>query len=283
MIVYYAMGGGLGHLTRGRAVLDHLFPGREAALLTTSPHAADARVTGGRRVIAPPANATKDRAALRAWLAGALPELAPGVVVLDAFPAGVLGEWCGLAIPEGIELWHAARLLRWDAYRRRLDAPAPRLARTFVLEPLGRRHRKFLRTHSSTVENLFLPPSPDSRLQTPDSRLQGYWLVVHSGPAPETAALVRHAEDLRRVEDPSAELLVATPARDRDAVAVVPHARFVDANPAAALFPHAARIVTACGFNAFRETRAFADKHVFVPFPRALDDQFRRAARRGRP
>lgn len=276
MILYYAPGGGLGHLTRGRAVLEALGLASGAAFLTASPYADDARVTGGARVIRLPGAMTRDRDALRAWLARELAALAPRVIALDAFPAGVLGEWCGLAAPAGAELWHVARLLRWDAYRARMDGPAPRFARTFVLEPLARRHRRFLARHSATMERLVLPSPPRTVGEG------GYWLVVHSGPARETAALARHADVLRRAEDPGAPLIVATRAFDDAVAAAAPGARHVDAYPASALFPGAARIVTAGGFNALRETRAYRDRHVAVPFPRALDDQFRRAARRGR-
>jgi len=45
VIVYYAIGGGLGHLVRARAVL-HTLGVADAVLVTASPFAKDARVTG---------------------------------------------------------------------------------------------------------------------------------------------------------------------------------------------------------------------------------------------
>ena len=52
MILYYALGGGLGHLTRARKVLGA--PSATPSLLTASEHARDPRVTGGLPVIPVP-------------------------------------------------------------------------------------------------------------------------------------------------------------------------------------------------------------------------------------
>jgi hypothetical protein len=48
--------------------------------------------------------------------------------------------------------------------------------------------------------------------------------------------------------------------------------------PAAPHLPYAEQLVTAAGFNAMSETAALRERHRFFPFPRALDDQFARAA-----
>ena len=49
MILYYAMGGGLGHLVRARAVVYTLGIERDTVLLSSSVGAADPRVTGPLR------------------------------------------------------------------------------------------------------------------------------------------------------------------------------------------------------------------------------------------
>ena len=38
------------------------------------------------------------------------------------------------------------------------------------------------------------------------------------------------------------------------------------------------RIITGAGFNLMHEAAPFRDRHLFVPFPRVLDNQFARAA-----
>jgi predicted glycosyltransferase len=62
-----------------------------------------------------------------------------------------------------------------------------------------------------------------------------------------------------------------------------PNLTMIDVYPAWPLFERAERIVTAAGFNVMRQTEPFRAKHRFVPFPRALDDQYTRASRARRP
>ena len=56
-------------------------------------------------------------------------------------------------------------------------------------------------------------------------------------------------------------------------------ARSVAHVPAVDLYPTADRIVTGGGFNAVRQTEAWSDRHLVVPFERRFDDQFARARR----
>ena len=101
--------------------------------------------------------------------------------------------------------------------------------------------------------------------------------MVHSEPHEETAELLAYARELAAAEgvDPRIALVTRTPPLDLPSSISV-----LDLYPAAALFPHAAMIVTGCGFNAMRQTLPYREKHRFIPFPRRYDDQFLRAARR---
>ena len=78
MILYYALGGGLGHLTRARKVLEALHLTRDAVLLTASPFGADPRVTGGLRVLKVPRRLGHDRDAFRVRSATTARRFAPG-------------------------------------------------------------------------------------------------------------------------------------------------------------------------------------------------------------
>ncbi len=131
MILYYALGGGLGHLTRARKVLAALGI-EDAVLLTASPYGADPRVTGPHRALKVPRRLGHDRAAFRAWLAPLLREA--DELIVDTFPGGILGELCGLDLPPARLV---ARRLRWEVYEQRLDGPLPAYARTYEVEPLG--------------------------------------------------------------------------------------------------------------------------------------------------
>jgi hypothetical protein len=253
MILVYAIGGGLGHLVRARAVAHTLGIEDRAVLVTASPLAADARVTGGLPVLRVPDALNGDRGGLRLWLRDLVAAERPERVIADAFPGGVLGEIGDLGVP----LDHVARLLRWPHYARRLDGPLPRLQTTFVVEPLHADHRAALAAAGERVVPLRLvdPPAPAR------DDAAGAALVVHAGPEPEVRALLdlaaRTGHPVRVARPGSADL---------------------DVHPASALFSAAAAIVTAAGFNAMRQAEPFRDRHRFLPFRRPLDDQSARAA-----
>jgi hypothetical protein len=269
VILYYALGGGLGHLTRARRVLAALGLEREATLVTASRFAADPRVTGAVPALRVPARYNGDRAGFRAWLGETLASLRPRELIVDSFPGGVLGELCELPLPPAR---HVARLLRWPVYAARLPACLPRFETTYVLEPLAGEHARHLAACSGRLEPLALPvPAPGGAL-TGDR----HWLVVHSGPEAETLELVRYAAELRAAEHAWCPILVLSPARPAWLPA---RAQWRDLYPAAPHVGHAERVITAAGFNAMEEMAPHRERHRFLPFPRALDDQFARAAR----
>ncbi len=273
MLLYYALGGGLGHLTRARAFLHTLGLGEEATLFTSSRFADDPRVTGGLPVVKVPAGLDGDREGLRALLERTIAGLGVLRLVVDAFPAGILGELAGFRAPAGVETWHVARLLRWDVLDAGAAAHLLRFEKAFVLEELHGDHQRALERISGEVLPLDLvdPPSaPPEPIEPP------YALVVHSGPDDETADLVACARELLRAARSPARLVLASPARPAE---LPPDVTWLDRFPATGLFAAAERIVTAAGFNTVRQTEPFRAKRFLVPYPRRFDDQFTRAAR----
>jgi hypothetical protein len=268
MRLYYALGGGLGHLTRAQAVLRALRCEGEAAILTASPFARDPRVTGGLPIVQVPRRFRHDRGGLGRWIAATIAALAPDQLIVDSFPGGILGELCELDLPPAV---HVARRLRWDVYKRRLAEALPRFEQTLMVEPLAADHGRRLRATSAAIAPLELPRITESEplLDLP------HWLVVHSGPDHETVELARYASELQALERSTAPILVISPARPSR---LPPRAQWRDLYPAARHFRHAERIVTAAGFNAIHETAAVRDRHRCLPFERKLDDQFGRAA-----
>jgi hypothetical protein len=258
MIVYYALGGGLGHLVRGRAVIDALGVREQAALLTASSFADDERVTGGLPVLRVPAELEDDPGALRAWIEA----LAPDELILDAFPAGILGELCGF---DAAPVRHVARLLRWERYEQRI-AGRP---------PLHESHARALAHAAGRLRAFDLLPT-EMLAPTRAAVDQPHWLVVHAGPGEEVAELVAYAVDRMAAEGTHARLVVIAPARPD---ALPPGGVWLDAHPAAPFLGAAERIVSAAGFNIMREAAPYATKHHVVPFDRPLDDQFARASR----
>jgi hypothetical protein len=266
-LLAYALGGGLGPVSRTRAVLAATGWDGEVAVLA-APGAE--RAAGGLELLVPGFDDAAEPAALGRWVGRAIAEREPEVLLVDAFPGGVLGELCGLAALDGLQLRHVARLLRWGVYARRCEAPLPRYDRVHVVEPLHPAHTRALARLSDGIAPLALPPPPD-----PPAAGAGPgapWLVVHTGPAREVRALARIADERRG----DAPLHVVAPIRVGDLPA---GAERIDAVPAAPLYAGAAGIVTAAGFNTVRELAPHRERHVCVPFERRLDDQRARAKR----
>lgn len=249
MILYYAVGGGLGHLARGLRLIEKL--GLDAAIATASPHAE--RVCGRVPFIRVPRELEHDVAAHRAWVRA----LGAERIVADTFPGGIQGELCGLDVP----IDYVARLLRWDVYRAAVPYALPDIQTTYVVEELVHPVPP-LRMNRVVALDLSVPHVPE----VPE---EPYWVIVHSGPEEEVRELVAYAEELRALAVRKPERLIV--------------ASHCDVWPASALFPAAAKIITAAGFNVMLETEQWRAKHVAVPFARRFDDQFVRAARARKP
>src|SRR5438477_10791873 len=122
MILYYAVGGGLGHLVRARAVLHTLGLEDDAALLASAPQALDRRVVGAMPVHVAPVGSDRDLPGYRRWVADTLQRLHPEAIFVDTFPAGLVGELAGLRELTRARLHYVARLLRWPVYRAAVPA-----------------------------------------------------------------------------------------------------------------------------------------------------------------
>ena len=283
MILYYAMGSGLGHLTRMQAVLHTLAIRAPVTVITASPWHHDTRITGLAHVMHVPAVLLGDLPAYRHWLCGAVEQMCPEAIYLDAFPAGLWGEWCDMPLSEHIPVHHVARLLRWPVYCERLCGEPPSLASTYVLEPLTAAHETFLRQQSLRLLPLELhdPPAVPSPALAPvlswlSRHPRPLWLIIHAGSTAEILELVAYATETSRLEGVKPQLVLLAPHRP---LSLPPSVIYGNLYPATPLLPLAERIITACGFNVMRQTAGYREQHRFLPLPRHLDDQFLRAAR----
>lgn len=270
-IVYYAFGGGLGHLVRARAFLHTLNLTRDAVVLTASDAAHDRRIVGDLDVLHAPPALDANPGAFRAWVLDALARLAPDVFCTDVFPVGILGELCDL--PSGaIAFWHVARRLRWSAYAPCVSGVPPHYARVFRVEGLDADQQRFLEHCSDGIEDLELidPPADEARIDVPER----YWLIVHSGPDTEVAQLIAYADEVRSAERLDVPLLAITRRAPR---ALPPNTRVIDAYPATPYFAAAQRIFSAGGFNTLRQARAWREKLWVLPMERRFDQQAGRA------
>jgi hypothetical protein len=272
MILYYAVGGGMGHLTRARRVLERLGLARDAAIVTATP---DARVTGAIPVIEIPPHLDRAPEACRTWVHELLRDRRPERLIVDVFPGGIQGELCGLGT---CPMDYVARLLRWDEYRRAVTAELPRFATTYVVEELTPPHAVFVQEHSAAVVPLDLTPLSAQHARKTARKTTGpYWLVVHSGADDEVLELVAYTADLCALAPiPPMRIVVAS----RTRVPLPDGFEHVDTYPANTLFAGADRVISAAGFNVMLEMEPWRARHVVVPFARRFDDQHLRAARR---
>jgi hypothetical protein len=276
MILYYAVGGGLGHLTRARRVLQRLGLARDAAIVTATPDARDERITGGIPIVEVPPHLDHSPEACRTWVHDLVRHRRPERLIVDVFPGGIQGELCGLDV---CPLDYVARLLRWDEYRRAVPGELPRFATTYVVEELTPPHAAFVRKHSEAVVTLKL--AEEGGLIARHARVGGsdedpYWLIVHSGPESEVRELVAYASELRALDATPPRVIVAA----RCPFNLPDGFEHADTYPASRLFEPAARVISAAGFNVMLEMEPWCAKHVVLPFARRFDDQHLRAARR---
>ncbi len=274
-VLYYAIGGGLGHLTRAVAFLRQHGLADGALILSASEYLDDPHVTAGIATMRVPDHLQHAPEELRDWLTRVIADQPPSLICIDSFPGGILGELCGLSALKGVPLWYVARLLRWSEYSTLITAPPPRYAVTWQLEPLHTTHAEFVRQHSDEVCDLLLTAISESAAG-PTPPLDRYWLVLHSGPTPEVAQLLDYAVEMRRIESQTVSIVIAS----RHPPSQLPdNCLSLDAYPATALIQHAERIISAGGFNVMRETAEVRHRQFILPFPRRFDDQFERARR----
>lgn len=269
-VLYYALGGGLGHLTRALAIRRH-FARRAATPFVVLANCRAALPEPG--VVLDLSGEEPTAAGLAALVAVLAAELRPAVLAVDAFPAGVLGELPPVlaALP-----CRKAALLRrlqppW-VERWRLEEVLPAYDAVFALEPGAPAGDPVPPPLLRDPEDL-LPRAAARAALTETTRDHTRPLLLAVATATDAPALGLLGLTHRLGEALGAEVRVATP--------------FPGAPPGALRAGHwplleALRgvdlLVGAPGFNLWHEARATGTPAVWVPQPRRYDDQAARAA-----
>lgn len=267
-VLYCAPGSGLGHLNRALSVCLELRALDIAAqIVTNSPFA-----TGLARLARFPVVGIQSQtwqADVQAFASAVRPDL----LVCDTFPRGMRGEWAqGFPAPA----LYLARRLKAESVSLLLRDPGWQegLVQVIAAEDLADEHETALATSGIPVVRLpgrirlrpgLLPTQIPAELER---LLEGgrCSLVVHGGPAEETAELIRRAA---AHGDPA----VVTPWGN--GIAGAPGFEYY---PAGNLMERAAHVVTGAGYNAMADMMFQRDRHTAVAFPRRFDDQAARLA-----
>ena len=276
MILYYAMGGGLGHLSRSLAILQELPKTlrEQVRLLASSRHAALVRPSSPCPVDIVAGEILTSQRQYRCFLENYLQCYQIGVLVLDSFPFGIVGEWLdvGLSLPRLL----IARSLKWRTYQERIDhrdGLFPQHA--LILEMLSEEYFRRLE-QESLLTFLNAPialwpwkesPSDGVVLRCRQTPLQvgddASVLIVHSGNERERRVLRQIARQKRPLEKIDE---------------IFPECGIY---PAERTIGRYKTVVAAAGYNmvAIASQAPPDQRFILHPFPRRFDDQFLRLQR----
>jgi len=264
MILYYAMGGGLGHLTRSVAILRAAPALRGSVrLMASSRHAALVCAAAPCPLDIVEGDILTSRRRYAQFLTAYLERHAVTAIVLDTFPFGLVGEWLelGATLPRLL----LARSLKWRAYARILPHIVGRWPeRTLALEPLTREYERLLVAQSrlSTLDAPILFEDDANGIPATWQKTSDC-LIVHSGGEAERELLRQAARRAFGATQPDG---------------LFPERGIYPAEPILAQY---AQLVSAAGYNmaAFASQAPPERTHLLYPMPRRFDNQYLRAER----
>ncbi|MDH5326981.1 MAG: hypothetical protein OEZ68_14425 [Gammaproteobacteria bacterium] len=288
MLLYYALGGGYGHITRAMSVIHTLGIKEEVLLLTSLEHTLEDtpfKILPSNVIpLDCPHYDFSQKLKLQAFIQDIIEHHDVSQAFVDTFPMGIFGELDFLQ--EHIPLTHIARILKWQNYTKYITATQHRFQTTYVIETLHSDHLHWLNRHSDHVFPLPLTHMKYSHEKVAQALSQALrreisesWLVVHSGPRHEIHELLLFVKEVQEIENARPPIVLICPGEYE----TTPELAKLDISqcnlyPAYPLFPLAKRIFTGCGFNVMSELKTCSKKHHFIPFDRVFDDQHFRAA-----
>ena len=265
MHVFYAHGGGLGHLTRISKLIDCLnLPVKDVIIITPS---AFTKYFNYRFV-----NIAWNDSVLN-WtktIKKTIETCNLTTFYIDTFPLGLKGELVDVynAFPE-LKYAYIARLLKWDNYLNTVPFSLPiKLHKTFLLELLYPEHEKWIENHSETTLKINFSTKEVLPVKYMDAP---YVLVVHSGGKDDVLKICNKAiHDYQH--RPDVTLVVFTQVDITfDSARVKVHDNIFPVNQ---FFHDAEKIYTGAGFNSMQELIPYKNKHISIPFKKIYDDQF---------
>lgn len=275
-ILYYGFGGGLGHITRFRAFCHTL--NIKPILMTALKDVATGKLeTPAEEVLLLPENCVSNKNNFRKWFHEKLTNVQLERILIDAFPGGILGELCDFPELNELKIEYISRILNLKAYKKRLNGKLPRISKIWQVEPLGDEQLVWQKTlaavNNAEIERLDLEyPSSDAdaHIELPDH----CWLIVHSGSAEELLELWEYANETAMLE--GAHPCFAVVGQCVRPEFLPPEVPYYSVYPVTSLLEKAEKVVSAAGFNIMRQMRNMKEKHLVLPFKRALDEQGQR-------
>jgi hypothetical protein len=274
MDLFYAMGGGLGHLCRINALI-HTLGITNKRIITNS--AFSSLIFKNDEIINISAEYYHKPWELAVFIESVISRFKVTDFYIDTFPVGMIGELNFVNL-KPCRLIYIARLLNPESCKSLIEHTDLMFDHSFLVEKIHSQHKEFINKHSvshSEISLIYPVIKQKPVLQQVLAKIKFKpWLIVHSGPTHELEILYRHALDISSIHNQKPLFLILTQVKD-----LLPGNDIVqlDYFPAEHFFPYADKIFTACGFNSMYQTRQYAEIHHFIPFDRKYDDQFERA------
>ena len=114
MVLYYALGGGLGHLARAKKVLAAL--DIDAFTIVTTDKQVPSALFSPSELLLIPADWSNSPEKIMPFLAEYIKRNSVEQVLLDTFPLGLLGELAQGFVHLNVEVVYVARYLNWLSY-----------------------------------------------------------------------------------------------------------------------------------------------------------------------
>jgi hypothetical protein len=256
--LYYAMGGGLGHLSRTLSILRHMPDKPEPIRILTSSSLTPMVIPHSTFPVDFVASEIqRSRSAYYDYLVEYIRRYNISSIILDAFPWGIIGEW--MDIGQGIPRYLIARQLKWNAYCDRVDHKKSAFPpETLIIEPIEDDYHSIIKNESS-VAYLDEPIFYDAD----NSESHDKCLVIHTGDELEREILANFAR-VKMVEYDISEIDMIFPN----------HGIF----PAERIISKYKYIVSGAGYNmaALSSQSAGKRRHFLLPFNRRFDNQHAR-------
>jgi hypothetical protein len=279
MNLYYAFGGGLGHLTRASALIYTLglSPG-DFMIVTNSEFAV--KVFPHSKVVKVQGDLYHKPDELKKLIRSLILRYQIQHFFVDTFPIGIAGELSDMGNCN-CRFYYVARFLKWDVYSGEVKNMSAIFEKTYIVENLGERQMEFIQKYSKKQEAVHLNYPENKKTDELNGILKKFdsppWLIAHSGPFTELENLYRYALDMANIKCMDPDFLVIS---QTDKKLTGTKSVQVDYYPARDFYAHCPVIFTACGFNSMLQLSFCAAKHYFIPFERKYDDQFWRAIQR---
>lgn len=264
MKLYYAVGGGLGHISRCAKLIKQISLAENEIIVVGSSKYISEQITNCELIDIANSNIRNTKKIIE----DIIKKHSISHLYVDTFPFGLFGELH--QILSNLSATYIARILKPAYFNMHMKKTGMVFNETLKIEKLPDTQHSIINSISRKCTDIQLQTTIKPKNLPVTSRKK--WLVVHSGPVEECELLCMYATENAKIRKELIQLFVITQCEFNFTNAII-LTEFL----AEGYFEDADMIITGCGYNCMAETSRYAHKHLFMPFERKYDDQFLRA------